>query len=277
MQDIRRGPPPDNGLEAMYHAATLGDRMLGHGEPIRVRQGERVLFRLLNASGSMGIALALPGHRFTVIALDGNPVPTPRTVDVLRLDVAERADVIVEMNNPGVWVFGSAKDDDRNIGMGVVVEYANRGGEPQWIAPPDSSWDYTAFGRHAPAAAPDETIYLKFEKVPGGRGGYNRWVINGKSWPDTSPLFTVRQGRRYRLVMDNHSGDEHPVHLHRHSFEVTKVGDKPTSGLMKDTISMPRFSTAEIDFVANDPGLTFFHCHHQDHMDEGFAGLITYA
>ncbi|WP_207803078.1 multicopper oxidase family protein [Roseicella frigidaeris] len=277
MQDIRRGPPPDNGLEAMYHAATLGDRMLGHGEPIRVRQGERVLFRLLNASASMGISLALPGHRFTVIALDGNPVPTPRTVDVLRLDVAERADVIVEMNNPGVWVLGSAKDDDRNMGMGVVIEYANRGGEPQWSAPPDSSWDYTAFGRSSPAAAPDETIHLKFEKIPGGRGGYNRWTINGKSWPDTNPLFTVRQGRRYRLVMDNHSGDEHPVHLHRHTFEVTKVGDKPSSGLMKDTISMPRFSTAEIDFVADDPGPTFFHCHHQDHMDEGFAGLITYV
>jgi hypothetical protein len=27
MQDIRKGPPPDNGLEVMYHAATLGNRM----------------------------------------------------------------------------------------------------------------------------------------------------------------------------------------------------------------------------------------------------------
>jgi FtsP/CotA-like multicopper oxidase with cupredoxin domain len=38
-----------------------------------------------------------------------------------------------------------------------------------------------------------------------------------------------------------------------------------------------RRSTAEIDFIANNPGPTFFHCHHQDHMDEGFAGLIVYA
>jgi FtsP/CotA-like multicopper oxidase with cupredoxin domain len=277
MQDMRKGPPPDNGLEAMYKSATLGDRMLGHGEPIRVRQGERVLFRMLNASGSMGISLALSGHRFTVIALDGNPVPTPASVDELKLDVAERADVIVEMNNPGVWVFGSTDDDDRNMGMGVVVEYENRSGEPRWIPPAKAKWDYTAFGRSAPAAAPDESINLKFEKILGGRGGYNRWTINGKSWPDTNPLFTVQRDKRYRLILDNHSGDEHPVHLHRHSFEVTKVGDKPTSGVMKDTISLPRYSTAEVDFVANDPGDTFFHCHHQDHMDEGFAGLITYV
>ncbi len=224
MQDLRKGPPPDNGLEVMYHAATLGERMLGHDEPIRVRQGERVLFRLLNASATMDVTLALPGHRFTVIALDGNPVPKQVSVEVLKLDVAERADVIVEMNNPGVWVFGSADDDDRNMGMGVVVEYANRQGEPQWLAP-NAIWNYAAFALTTPAKTPDETIKLTFEKVPGGRGGYNRWTINGKSWPDT----------------------------------------------------MPRYSTAEIDFLADDPGPTFFHCHHQDHMDEGFAGLITYS
>src|SRR4051812_26017361 len=160
MQDKKKGPPPDNGLEAMYKSATLEDQMLGHGEPIRVRQGERVLFCLLNASGNMGISLALSGHRFTVIALDGNPVPTRATVDALKLDVAERADVIVEMNNPGMWVFGSTDDDDRNMGMGVVVEYENRSGEPRWVPAPKAKWDYTVFGGSAPASAPDESINL---------------------------------------------------------------------------------------------------------------------
>jgi FtsP/CotA-like multicopper oxidase with cupredoxin domain len=261
----------------MFGAATLGERMLGHGEPIRVRQGEKVLFRMLNASATMSISLAFSGHRFTVIALDGNPVPTPVTVDTLKLDAAERADVIVEMNNPGIWVFGSTDFNDRRMGMGVVVEYADRSGDPVWSPAIISPWDYTAFGRSDPAAAPDETINLKFEKITGGRGNYNRWTINDKSWPDTNPLFTVQRGKRYRLVMNNNSNDEHPVHLHRHSFEVTKIDDKIMSGLMKDTISMPRRSTAEIDFVADNPGDSLFHCHHQDHMDEGFMGVITYA
>jgi FtsP/CotA-like multicopper oxidase with cupredoxin domain len=277
IQDLRKGPPPDNGLEVMYQSATLGERMLGHGEPIRVRRGERVLFRLLNASATMGVALALPGHRFSVISLDGNPVPTPAAVDVLQLDVAERADVVVEMNNPGVWVFGSIDDMDRTMGMGVVIEYENEKGEPQWLGPPRLPWNYAKFARTTPAPEPDATINLTFEKIPGGHGGYNRWTINGKSWPDTNPLFTVQAGKRYRLVMNNNSGDIHPVHTHRHTFEVTKVGGVSISGLMKDTLSLLRRSTAEIDFIANDPGPTFFHCHHQDHMDEGFAGLITYV
>jgi Multicopper oxidase len=68
----------------------------------------------------------------------------------------------------------------------------------------------------------------------------------------------------------------HPVHLHRHSFEVTKVGDTPAAGVMKDTVNMTRFSTVEIDFVADDPGPSLLHCHHQDHQDEGFMGMMTY-
>jgi FtsP/CotA-like multicopper oxidase with cupredoxin domain len=46
-------------------------------------------------------------------------------------------------------------------------------------------------------------------------------------------------------------------------------------GVMKDTINMTRFSTVEIDFIADDPGPSLLHCHHQDHQDEGFMGLVT--
>ena len=276
MQDIRKGPPPDNGLEVKYASASINDRMLGHGEPLRVRQDERVLMRLLNASPTENVTLALAGHTFNVIALDGNSVPSPKSVDSLFLAPAERADVIIEMNRPGVWILGSIKEDDRAMGLGVVVEYAGERGAPQWLAPPETPWDYAVFGNNQPVPAPDERIELAFKKIPGGRGGYNRWTINGKSWPSTNPLFTTETGKRYRLVMTNNSGDNHPVHLHRHTFEVTRVGDKATSGVMKDTINMTRMSNVEIDFVANDTGPSLLHCHHQDHQDEGFMGLMTY-
>jgi FtsP/CotA-like multicopper oxidase with cupredoxin domain len=276
MQDIRKGPPPDNGLEVLYASASLNDKMLGHGEPIRVREGERVLFRLLNASPTENISLALAGHRFTVVALDGNPVATQKIIDTVFLAPAERADVMVTMDNPGVWIMGGVKDEDRSMGLGTVIEYANRGGEAQWLAPTATPWDYTIFGDDRAVPQPDHNIELAFEKIPGGHGGYNRWTLNGKSWPDTNPLFTTDVGKRYRLVMSNKSGDNHPVHLHRHTFEITKVGDKSTAGVWKDTVNLTRFSTVEIDFVADDPGPTLLHCHHQDHQDEGFMGLVKY-
>src|SRR2546425_3331955 len=130
MQDIRSGPPPDNGLEVMYAAASFNDKMLGHGEPIRVREGQRVLFRLLNASPTENVTLALPGHRFTVIALDGNPVPSRRAVDTLFLAPAERADVIVEMNRPGIWIFGAVRNAARKLGLASVFEYTIQPAEP---------------------------------------------------------------------------------------------------------------------------------------------------
>src|SRR6202042_3107077 len=103
---------------------------VGHGKPIRVKQGERVLFHILNGSATETRSLALPGHHFKVVALDGNPVPVPCEVPVLWLGTAERISAVVEMNNPGVWIMGDLADDDRSRGMGIVVEYAGRKGPP---------------------------------------------------------------------------------------------------------------------------------------------------
>jgi len=96
--------------------------MLGHGEPIRVKQGEWVLFHILNGSATEIRSLALSGHSFQVLALDGNPVPNPATVPVLWLGTAERVSALVHMTHPGVWILGDLDDGDREHGMGVVVE-----------------------------------------------------------------------------------------------------------------------------------------------------------
>jgi len=268
--------PPNNGLEVSYQYASFNDKMLGYGDPIRVKSGERVLFRLLNASATDDLRLALPGHQFQVVALDGNPVLTPRAVNVLQIGVAERVDAIVEMKQPGVWIFGSVSDKDRQQGMGVVVEYADQKGEAQWTAPAKETWDYGIFGKTQIPPDVDGKFDLVFRKVPGERVRFNRWTINGKSFPDTDPLI-VHQGKRYRLTFRNESGDTHPLHLHRHSFEITNFAGKLTGGVYKDVVVVNPFSTAEIDFVANDPGLTLFHCHAQLHMDFGFMNLIKYA
>src|SRR5580692_9640170 len=154
-----------HGFEVGYSLFSINGRMLGHGEPVRVKQGERVLFHIVNGSATEIRSLALPGHRFEVVALDGNPVPKPTEVSVLWLGTAERVSAIVEMKNPGIWVMGDLADDDRSRGMGVVVEYAGRSGKPKWVKPAPSRWDYTLFGKQgAAASAPDETLEMTFEK-----------------------------------------------------------------------------------------------------------------
>ena len=55
----------------------INGKALGAGEPLRVREGEHVLFHILNASATVTQSFALPGHRFEVVTLDGNVVPCP--------------------------------------------------------------------------------------------------------------------------------------------------------------------------------------------------------
>jgi len=265
-----------NGLEVSAPLYSINDKMLGAGEPLRVQPGQRVLMHLLNASAAQIHRLALPGHKFQVIALDGNSVPTPQAVDVIEIAPGERVDAIVAMNNPGVWILGEIRTAARQAGMGLVVEYANQKQSAQWGPPPRSRWDYTLFGTSASHPEPDHTIEMVFEKVPGGTNGINRWLINGKEYPHERE-FMLHQGRRYRLVFRNRSDDSHPVHIHRHLFELVEVNGKPSAGVKKDTVIVPAYGRATVDLVADHPGLTLFHCHMQQHMDFGFMALFRYA
>lgn len=266
----------DGSLEAVYQHFSVNDRALGYGEPIRVRQGQRVLFRILNASATMMHRIALGGHQLTVVSLDGNPVPAPRAVESLTLGAAERVDVIATMNSPGIWVLGEVDDQMRSKGLGIVVEYENRSGSPQWIAPGNAAWDYTMFGTSGTAAEPDEIIPMVFRPKFAGNNWVDHWTINGKEFPKTDPIL-LRANRKYRLRFDNQSDDDHPVHLHRHSFELTRYAGKSTAGVVKDVVMVPRRNQVEVDFVADDPGLTLFHCHNQLHMDFGFMTLFRYV
>lgn len=267
--------PP--GIEVAADIFSINDKALGAGEPIRVRQGERVLFHFLNASAIENRHISLPGHQFHVIALDGNPVPTPADAEVLMLGPGERIDAIVEMNQPGVWIMGAPEDPVREGGLGVVIEYANQRRQPQWMPPTKLGWDYTIFGKAgSPAATPAEKLEMIFEKIPRGAGLFNSFTVNGKPYPHDQE-FVLKQGTRYRLTFRNRTDDAHPMHLHRHQMEIVEIYAKPTSGVIKDTVVVPSYGRATVDFTADQPGLTLFHCHIQQHMDYGFKALLRYG
>jgi FtsP/CotA-like multicopper oxidase with cupredoxin domain len=67
------------------------------------------------------------------------------------------------------------------------------------------------------------------------------------------------------------------VHLHRHTFEVVRVGDRRMSGILKDVVNVPAWQQAEVEVPAVHPGLSLFHCHQQFHMDMGFMAMMRYA
>ena len=275
---LAKGMP--HGYEVGYRYFTINGRMLGHGEPVRVNQGQRVLFHILNGSATEIRSLALPGHSFEVVALDGNPLAAPVQVPVLWLGTAERVSAMVRMRHPGVWIMGDLADDDRRHGMGTVVEYAGHRGQPVWSKPGPFRWSYARFARPDRAAPrePDETIEMTFRKQNAAERGFNLWTINDKAFSSgqMAAEHRLERGRSYRIRMRNATDDIHPVHLHRHSFEISKYAGVPLSGVRKDVVMVGGYQEVEIDFVADNPGLTLFHCHQQLHMDFGFMTLFDY-
>jgi len=116
-----------------------------------------------------------------------------------------------------------------------------------------------------------------FQNCPGllPKLGINQglcWSNQDKNTRKKDANQAQRHASYSRAVLDYPS-----LHLHRHTFEITQVGDKPLARLMKDVISVNRRSTAAVDFVADNPGLTLFYCHKQLHMDFGFMQPLEYA
>jgi len=178
----------------------------------------------------------------------------------------------VAMNRPGVWTLGGLKAQQRAAGLGIAVEYAGQQGPPRWEPVGSVPWDYGAFGGGAPVPKADGRLTMAFKATDDG----HHWTINGKSYPRTDPI-VVQANRRYRWLLDNQSADAHPIHLHRHTFEIVRFDGRPVSGIRKDVVVVPAWKQVEIDVLTSQPGLSLFHCHQQFHMDMGFMSLMRYT
>jgi len=279
----------DGAMNPSYAVATINGKAMGFGEPLQVKQGQRVLLHVLNSSATEVHWISLAGHTLRVVALDGNPVPTPRPVPMLRLAPAERVSAVVEMDNPGIWVLGEVRKHVQALGMAVILEYQNKKGPARWEQPSDLVWNYEQFAAAQTAqraSAPAMLVPLVFESTFRGHGAMEAWTINGESYPNAKVAPLIK-GQRYRLQFVNKSMDAHPLHLHRHSFELRTLGlplaasngaaPQEIQGIMKDVVLIDAQTRAEVEFTADNPGASLFHCHQQNHMDLGFMMLFEYA
>ena len=109
--------------------------------------------------------------------------------------------------------------------------------------------------------------------LSGGMGDYAR-TIDGQLYPDADPL-EVREGEWVRFVMRNRSAMWHPMHLHGHFFRVENGTGR---GPFKDTVLVePPMGELTFDFVADNHGEWFFHCHNAYHLEAGMARVVSYG
>jgi FtsP/CotA-like multicopper oxidase with cupredoxin domain len=106
---------------------------------------------------------------------------------------------------------------------------------------------------------------------------FNFFTINGRSGPYVTPM-VVRLGSRVRIRFMNLSAmDNHPMHLHGHTFWVTGTegGRIPDSAwIPTNNVLVSVGQSRDVEFIANNPGDWMVHCHILHHMMNHMVSMV---
>jgi FtsP/CotA-like multicopper oxidase with cupredoxin domain len=290
-------------LRDVSHAGRIGNRVTidgraamfreaGDPQPMPVTTGARVRLRLINAASARVFALRLSADTHfepMVAALDGHPCTLHGPdVDGLVLGPGQRADLLFDMP-PGRVRIEDLREPRRAYLLRELTAQGPRQAARVPIAPlPTNPW-------LAPDPRDAHEVTVLFE---GGARGLLRqarvgdetvspqtmadrwnlaWTINGVAARDGDHprIARVSCGQTVVLRMRNDTRWAHPIHLHGHHFEVLAVdGRAPAVRMVRDTLMMEPMSSADLAFVADNPGQWMFHCHVLQHQAGGMMAMI---
>lgn len=249
-----------------------------------LKPGSRVRLRLLNASGSSFFRVAVDGLRLTVIAADGEPV-RPVTVDNLVLGTAQRYDVLVTLPESGSHTIHAAALGDDKQALGVLhtrdtTATANRQ-RPKFAGKALQLADLKAPHPTTLPAGPRK----RYAVVLGGDMRNYLWTMNQQIWPEPfakyagddakESYYDIQSGDIVRFDLVNRTPMAHPMHLHGHVFRLLGGADE-THAPVRDSFVVGPKGKVSIEFVANNPGKWFFHCHNIWHLAVGMAQAVQY-
>ncbi len=164
----------------------INGRMHGGIPPIGIAKDERILVRLIHA-GAIPHPIHTHGHSFTVIATDGNVVPEVArlTKDTILLAPAERYDLAIEGNNPGVWMVHCHIEHHMANGMMTTL----------WYDGEQPAGPYAAF-QDAPHSQSDDS--LNPMETPSSRDGMEMGPEAAVSPTATQPMVS---GSAFEITM----------------------------------------------------------------------------
>ena len=268
-------PPPQLPPDIVYPLYLINGRPPEAPAEFAVRRGERVRLRVVNPSAATIFRVALAGHRLTVTHADGQPVE-PVEVDVLRVGMGERYDVLVEAGNPGVWQLAAQAEGTDRLARAIVRYDGSTGAPPAPETLPRDvdgrllTYDMLQSEPREPVAVGGEPDLVVPLALAGDEATYV-WTINDQVFAEADRI-AVGRDRRIRFEMENRSAMPHPMHLHGHFF---RVDNGTGRGPLKDTVLVEPNQRLAVDWVADNPGPWAFHCHHAYHQEGGMMRVVT--
>lgn len=244
-----------------------------------VAEGERQLWNIGNFGANHFVNLKLEGMKWTLLALDGNPLARAETVDSLFIPPGSRAQVIVTgpRNGQRVRLTTTAvlPDTPAVATLGWLVGTPRRvsrvGPEPAGLD--QSVADTLAFLREA-TEVNRETFRYSFPASGGA-------AINDTLYAPNHPPVNVPWGQVQEWTIVNETGFLHTFHIHQTDFLVMSVNGRPanegrlrdnvTIGVHRDRTGTVVGDTVVVRFVFEPiaAGPFVFHCHVLQHEDEG--------
>lgn len=100
------------------------------------------------------------------------------------------------------------------------------------------------------------------------------WAFNNKTLSAADKIL-IKKGEHVRVIFQNNTMMEHPLHLHGHFFRFAN-GSAMDDAPMKHTFNLMPMATDTIDFAADEEQDWFFHCHTLYHMMAGMARVFHY-
>ena len=275
------------------HAGRIGNWVTVNGDGdfrLPAGHGERLRLRLVNTANARIFVLGLRGMDGWTVALDGQPLDAPAPIPVpdrgITLAPAQRADLIVDVTaEEGAEALLVSFERER-VRPIVTLDVAGRA-RPERLPPPAAlpanpvpplgpladarsttlRMEGGAMGRMREAMLDGRITGIR-DLVKAGRV----WALNGLAEMPREPLLAAARGETVRIAMVNDTAWPHAMHLHGHHFRRLEADGR--LGPLRDTILFDRNESAEIAFVADNPGDWLLHCHMLEHAPAGMRTWI---
>ena len=286
-------------LHDWSHEGRLGNILTLNGKPyenFEVIAGERVRLRFINTANARTMRFGIAGHQPWLVAVDGQPIPAvPLDESGIELAPAQRADLVVDINaNPRDKIAIVENSNGENLIAGYLncneaQSKTSRIEVPALKKNALSKPDNTTYTEHALLMSGGAMRFLTKAYFDGkeldgrslARNHQQTWAFNMQAGMSEKPFFTAQKGETIRLKLVNETGWPHAIHIHGHHFQVLSRAKFPSGNVLpvskieenafRDTILLQRDETAEIAFVADNPGKWMLHCHMLEHQASGMG------
>lgn len=278
----------------MSHGGRIGNWLTVNGVGMdravqKVKRNQRLRLRLVNVANSRILSMTFEGLSGWVVAIDGQPLETIEVLEEITLAPAQRIDVMVDVvRDSDVQLLLATREGNTPL-MRFEVEGVHREvglaplqplpanplapiGSLENVAVTELLMQGGAMGRMQSATYEGTELGVR-ELVSKGMV----WAFNGVVGMAETPLLTAKRDSTIRIRLKNDTSFPHGMHLHGHHFrQILERSDSlsPRMGPWRDTLLVNRGESADIVFIADNPGKWLLHCHMLGHQAAGMKTWI---